>query len=297
MPRYVLFIIDDQRIDVADEGSIDKDYQKFVAVLNKILRGKFILEGSEALWNAKVFDGVTLTELLCGEHRGKLDRDLRVLLLQIMSKVHFIDTHGMKSREYAEKRLKNGVAAGLVVSSNHEKVEDSPRKGFYLHFIGSEAALTNFHRAVPANVNYTENEFREYLSYAFPRLFFHEKLDMGKFDEKYPAIREKLLNALAYLNDRFCDALGEWGNQPEEIERDFKVLSRSEGGIGKETSKTMRTYGRQREVTVRRAKVPCEWYIELRPHVDRVYFAYDEKYKAAADGRIVVGIFVDRLDM
>jgi hypothetical protein len=297
MSSDVLFVIDDRRIDVADEGTLNREYQKLAAVLNKILRDKFLLEGSGALWNATVFDNVTLTELLCGRRRDKLDRDLSVLLLQTMSRVRFIDLRGTGGREYVGEHLKSGVAAALVVSLVHEKVENVGQESFCLHSIGTEDALAKFHRAVPVYANYTENEFRKHLPYAFPRLFFHEKLDMRKFDEKYPAIREKLLNALAYLNDRFRDALREWGGQPDKIERDFKALCRSVGGISQETSKTMKTYGRQREVVVGGMRVLCEWHVKLRPHIDRIHFAYEEKYKTAVGGRIIVGIFTDHLDV
>jgi hypothetical protein len=297
MPRDVLFIIDDRHIDVADEGVLNREYQKFTAVLNKILRDKFPLEGSMTLWNAKVFGDATLMELLCGERRGKLDRDLSILLLQIMSRVCLIDTRSEGSRKYVEERLKNGVAAALVVSPACEKVEPVAGQSFCLHFIGTETTLAQFHRAVPVYAKYTGNEFREQLPYAFPRLFFHEKLDLGKFNEKYPSIREKLLNALAYLNDRFRDALRELGNQPDKIEHDFKALYHGAGGISQETSKTMKVHGRQREVSVQGMDVQCEWHVKLRPHIDRVHFAYEEKYKTVADGRIIVGIFIDHLDV
>jgi hypothetical protein len=298
MPRDVLFIIDDRRIGVADADSINRDYQKFTAVLNKIALGKFPLEGSaEALWSARVFDGASLTDLLYGKHKNMLDRDLSLLLLQIMGRVSFTDLSGAESEKHAEERLKSGVAAALVVSPAHEEVRDVGQESFHLHFIGTEAGLAQFHRAVPVYANYTESELLEQLPHAFPSLFFHEKLDIGKFDEKYPAIREKLLNALAYLNDRFRDALHEWGNQPGKIERDFKALCRGVGGISQETSDTMRRHGRQREVRVRETSVFCEWHVKLRPHIDRVHFAYEEKYRAAADGKIIVGIFTDHLDV
>jgi hypothetical protein len=297
MPRDVLFIIDDRRIDVADATALDKEYQKFAAILNKIIRDKFPLEASETLWNAQVLDGATLTELLYGKRRDSLDRDLNALLLQIMSRVRFIDLCGTEIGEYAEEHLKNGVAAALVVSPAHEKVKKVDQRSRYFHFIGTEAALAQFHRSVPAYANYTENEFRAQLPYAFPSLFFNEKLDMGKFNEKYPAIREKLMNALAYLNDRFYDALREWGNQPDKIERDFKALCRGVGGISQETSSTMQLYGRQREVIIQGVSVSCEWHVKLRPHIDRVHFAYEEKYKTVAGGRIIVGIFIDHLDV
>jgi hypothetical protein len=50
-------------------------------------------------------------------------------------------------------------------------------------------------------------------------------------------------------------------------------------------------------VVVQGTSVFCEWHIKLRPHMDRVHFAYEEKYKTVVDGRIIVGIFVDHLDV
>jgi hypothetical protein len=296
MLRDILFIVDGRYIGVTDMSALDREYQKFTAVLTEIARAQFPLEASDSIWNAEVCDKITLTELLWGKERGRLDRDLSILLQQALDRFHFSDMGGFGSEKYAEEHLRNLRAAALVVSLAHEKIQNLDR-GLVLHYVGTKEALTEFYRAVPLCAKYGESEFMELLPYAFPRLFFHEKLDMGKFNEEYPAIREKLLDALSYLNDRFYEALHECGNQPDKVERDFKTRSRGLGGIGRETAKTMQVYGRQREVSVQGKSVSCEWHIKLRPHIDRIHFAYEEKYKNVADGRIIVGIFVSHLNV
>jgi hypothetical protein len=120
---------------------------------------------------------------------------------------------------------------------------------------------------------------------------------MGKFNENYPAIRGKLLDALSYLNDRFHEALRECANRPDKIEQDFTTHTHGLGGISRETAKTMQIYGRQREVSMQGKSVSCEWHVKLRPHIDRIHFAYEEKYKNVAGGRIIVGVFASHLDV
>ncbi|GHS94350.1 hypothetical protein AGMMS50276_06800 [Synergistales bacterium] len=295
MPRDILFLIDERHIEVTEMTALNKEYQKLAVVLNKIIKSEIPLESSSDLWNAKVRDGITLTGLLWGEDRDKLDRDLNILLSQVLDRINFIDNR--IAEQYAIEQLKQHHAVALVVSPMYEKTEELTHNDLYLHYIGTEDALAKFHQAVPVYARYSEDEFKEHLPYAFPRLFFSEKLDIGKFDEKYPAIREKLTNALAYLNDRFYDALHEYGNQTDKIEQDFKARCRGVGGIGQEAAKTMQVYGRQREILAKGKSVVCEWHIKLRPHIDRVHFAYEEKYKNIAGGKIIVGIFVRHLDV
>jgi hypothetical protein len=295
MLRDILFVIDSGHIGVTDIGALDREYQKFTDVLSSVARAKLPLEASDSLWNAEVCGKITLTELLYGEARGKLDRDLNILLVQILDRLNFPDIGGIGIEQYAVSHLMDHRAAALVVSPAHEKTQNLGR-GVVLHSVGTMEGLTKFYRAVPMYAKYGESEFEELLPYAFPRLFFHEKLDMRKFDEKYPAIREKVLDALSYLNDRFYDALREYGNQPDQIERDFNARSHGLGGISRETTKTMQVRGGQREITVQGKSVLCEWHVKLRPHIDRIHFAYEEKYKDIAGGRIIVGIFVSHLD-
>lgn len=288
------FILDEAGISVSGKSMLNDEYACLVGIIGRVRQDGFPCFYLSQIWETTVCEEMNFANTLYSKD-SKLDKDiLRALILPIEKMAQI--SYATNSTEYAKEKLSQEQPIALLVCPEYERVE--PKNS--LHYIASENALLCFYRKVPEYANMDEEQYLEVAKFAFPKLYFHEGLDIGNFDEKYPKIRVKLNEALGYLNDRFLETANRCSFIPNKIEADFKAKT-GLFGISPEAGRTMNEPHRVRErtKTIRTQSgekhILCEWHIKFRGDTDRVHFAFDRELMKLVDDKIFIGIFAEHL--
>lgn len=138
-----------------------------------------------------------------------------------------------------------------------------------------------------------EHQFFGIATFAFPSLLLHPSLRFGRFQGRYADIRDRVVGILAALDDHLARVLIEHHGLPSAI---AAAMGQYGVDLSPESSNTRasRTLMAQREVIYNGTTYTCEWHAKLERHRNRIHFTLPHE---GPDGRILVGIFAEHLDV
>ncbi len=156
-------------------------------------------------------------------------------------------------------------------------------------FVTTESQHLGFFRDIISKEKADKSTFMELAHSAFPALEWADDVErsLGKFSRPYLEIRSDLAKALGGLNDHGSACFRKLGDgDPRALTRSLRAKIGFE--VSDENGKTKR-HGPSKKDRTRRyrgAAMVFWWHVKLQPHVDRIYFRYEQD-------SIVVGLFKD----
>ncbi|HET8684256.1 MAG TPA: hypothetical protein VFM54_20630 [Micromonosporaceae bacterium] len=266
------------------------------------------------MWDAvRCLDECELYELLSGAYPMQVDRDTLRRTYSMLSKLPEWDEQAVGSVPTAvgingaSPAMALSVAYALALQARGRGTAclvfpPSPRRGFLpvdsadgtrgrVYFFAHAGGLPEFWRSLYSLENVAEERFFVLGSRAFPRLVFHADLSFGRFDGSYALLRDRVVEVLAALDDRFLDEYQRCKGVAHDVQA---ALGRYRCDLSPESPRTRRSdkLMRQRDVVHEGRTYRCEWHAKIEPHRNRIHFAVCGQELA---GRLLVGVFVDHL--
>ncbi len=262
-----------------------------------------------------VFPGIELVDLMYNEEKSPLDKELRILLIQVLTRCRHWDDEfesveatfdiggsdiNGKSLAYIYEQVKQKRAVSCVCLNKYghpvgcREVRKASEQ-MKIHFVTGQKTLLAFYRDVAEIESLNEKEFIRHGNLAFPQLYFVPDIDkqFRKFRQSYPEVRPVVTRHLSVLNDHFQEIYEECSYKSDCLIRRFQ--SGWDISISQESPKTKKNKKatRQREVTAEGIFLRCEWHTKLTPTYDRIHF--HQGMPGILKGRIIIGIFAEHL--
>lgn len=139
----------------------------------------------------------------------------------------------------------------------------------------------------------SEPEFFAVAAFAFPQLIFNSNLRFGKFTGSYAVVRDAVVRILCALNDHFPRVHAERMGLPDDV---AAAMGQYGVDLSRESTKTHSNEAvmRQRDVTHDGSRYRCEWHAKIERDRNRIHFTLPTD---GPDGRILIGIFTNHLDV
>lgn len=155
--------------------------------------------------------------------------------------------------------------------------------------------MAHFFRFVIDFEEATQLQFASHAPLAYPTLYFHERIwqNVGKLGDQWHEVRPRLREHLSMLNDHFKNVFHRHRGYTEKIIREISATSGIK--VSLESTQTMKNKKamKDRDVTIGREKVRCEWHTKLWSTHGRIHF-HPGNLKVAS-GSLIVAIFCDHL--
>jgi hypothetical protein len=192
---------------------------------------------------------------------------------------------------FAAHSFHNGAAVGALAlnpSAGPGEIEVIEARGASrVVIVVDESTRCEFYRAVVRIEDQSEPEFFDSVQFAFPSLRFAEGISFRRFDGDYRQLRDKVIEHLSGLNDKFREEFQRFNGMPGEVAAAVGLDMSPEGGT-RQSPRLMAL----RDVTYRGRLYRCEWHTKLEPHRNRIHF---HPGADGTDGCVLIGMFVDHL--
>jgi hypothetical protein len=159
-------------------------------------------------------------------------------------------------------------------------------------FLSEIEQLPTFWRSLFALESVPEDQFFSLGALAFPKSVLHPDLSFARFDGSYNLLRDRVVAVLAALDDHFRTEFRRCNGLPHEVQAAFGCHGFDLSPESSNTRKSEKLM-RLRDVEYEGQVYRCEWHAKLEPQRNRIHFAVPD----SCDGKILVGIFVDHLDI
>ena len=158
--------------------------------------------------------------------------------------------------------------------------------------VGLSRPLEEFYRFMLSFEEVSRQEFPKWTAFAFERLRFALEVSsqIGRFRQRYEAIRDDIIKHLSVINDEFVSMLVEGATLPD-------ICKRVKIDISPESPKTHGNASamKEREVEFEGKKIVCEFHSKLTPTHDRIHFSPTLRKDQKDRQYLVVGPFAEHL--
>jgi hypothetical protein len=293
------------------DADVERGLEQFNDALDTLRRdGQAPAVYSDYHW-VECRDGVELVQLL-HTRVTDVDRDVRIRTITLLDHCQEWDNDAPAgctpidlpetpipafSAGYALAMALSGRAVGCLV------FPACPRRGLLalngessaaeVMFFAEASEVHKIWRHVFTLENVSEHEFFAVAAFAFPQLVFHSNLRFGKFAGSYASVCDLVVRILCALNDHFPRVLAERLGLPYDV---AAAMGQYGVDLSPESTKTHsnEAFMRQRDVTHDGSRYRCEWHAKIERGRNRIHFALPAE---GPDGRILIGIFTNHLDV
>ena len=268
---------------------------------------------SAYLEDEKVGDGISVNDLLYG---SILPQDLKARFIEALNRCTY--WNDLVAEDLQEFMIANQSVLGLTLTHafnnalrrgaiccaglkfswevgvvDVSRVSDNQSSRIY--FLAGDSAICDFFRFRLSVEDLNEAEFMRTCGLAFPNLFFANGLlgQIRRFSHSFEEVRNIMITHFIALNDQFRAVFSKHNGAPQVISAEMSALT----GVSM-SPESPSTHGnssamREREISVEKKIICCEWHTKLFPTTDRIYFhpGTDD----VALGKVIVGIFSDHL--
>ncbi|MEO8496980.1 MAG: hypothetical protein ABI614_18065 [Planctomycetota bacterium] len=264
----------------------------------------------------EIVEGVELCSLLYNGGLRLLDQDDRMLLIAALNRCVGLDSlefeipdgevsiagESVESETvlFAIAKALSKEAIGIIHPKPVERLGPLEATvgahSTQVFHVGLSLPLEEFYRFMISLEEVSRQDFPKWTSFAFERLRF--ALDpgsqIGRFKQKYEAIRDDIIKHLSAINDEFVSMLVE-GEQLADVCNRIKA----ECGVNISTE-SPKTHGnasamKEREVVFEGSRIVCEFHSKLTPTHDRIHFSPTLRKDKHERPYLVIGPFAEHL--
>jgi len=241
-------------------------------------------------------NGVTIGELIYANYADSTVRDILRQFEYIVNAAELIPEN-IEHGPSAVAGLRNAKRGGVV--TNWDCEAQSWWCADRMHKITNVIDLRSSIRTFFVTERLSEAEFCEYSKSMFDSLYFHCPADNIKnLGLKFVNFVSEIVKHLAYLNDRALIDFEECANDREVSTRagSHGVNMSPESHATRNDRKAMQ----QREVTVLKVPIVCEWHTKLTRTQGRIHFypwtGKHDKLAKLIGKKVIIGIICEHLD-
>lgn len=307
-------------IDETKFANVD-DLTTVVQRLNELLSTIHNRQGQQVykspiLDYIEIAEGVELWNLLYNGELGLLDQDDRMLLIATLNRCVGLDSLEFEIPDgevsiagesvasetvlFAIAKALSKEAIGIIHPKPVERLGPlEAAVGAYstrVFHVGLSLPLEEFYRFMISLEEVSRQDFSKWTSFAFERLrFAHDpSLQIGRFKQKYEAIRDDIIKHLSAINDEFVSLLIE-GEQLVDVCKRIKAECRVD--ISPESPNTHGNASamKEREVVFEGRTIVCEFHSKLTPTYDRIHFSPTLRMDKNKRPYLVIGPFGEHL--